>query len=195
MVIVLDDDSLFEFAQRCARAYCKKYGCQDQFDDAVGESCAFLLKLKQKGYWETLPDRELKRRTVLALVRWYQDATKKRSKFYRPMVADPIAEEVPDDDDLFERLEREEEFLTFIRRALVNAECVGYIDVIVDVARGGGVADVARKHKAKATSVRSLYKRFLFELNKLDRKRGVKIINAEDATEDEKKSCPLLMTR
>lgn len=191
--MTVTDANVFDFAQMCARVYCKRYSCWEQFDDAVGESCLFLLKLKAKGYWETLAPRELTRRTVLRLVRWYQDEHKLRSKNRPTVIA--IIDDLEDADDRIERLERDEENLSMIRRAVNNANCVDCLDVILDVVRGERIEDTARKHKMKSSSLRRIYKRFLFELNKLDRKRGVKIINAEDATEDEKKSCPLLMTR
>ena len=189
---MLNDDSLEQFATRCARLYCKRYSCWEQFDDAVGESCLFLLKLKAKGYWETLAPRELTRRTVLRLVRWYQDEHKLRSKNRPTIIA--IIDDLEDADDRIERLERDEENLSMIRRAVNNANCVDCLDVILDVVRGERIEDAARKHKMKSSSLRRIYGRFLFELKKAGNIRGVKIVNAEDATEEEKLSCPLLMT-
>ena len=189
--MTLDDASLLSFARQCAKAYCRRYAAQSQFDDAVQEACVYLLE--NRGKW-TQPAAKLKRRVVGELVRKYQNERKLRSKFYRPIqYVESAPEEIADDADL-ERLERRDWLCARIRRAAANAGCADCLELLEAVALGEDVKSAASRFRVGVSKVRALYKRFLTELKKMSDAPGMILFDLADASEEETEECPLFKT-
>ena len=187
----MTDDSLVKLAKHCASSYCKQYKCWDRYDDAIGESCLFLLKLKEKGFWDTLEPSQLAHRTKLQLVRWYQNENKTRRK-YRLKRA-PFEERIAIVDDRIDEIDRRDEDLSVIRRAAA----------MLAVSTGSNLSwrrlcmtieATARKYNVNSRMFRNVYSKFRFELQKIaSGSGGVEIVDIADLTEEEIESCPLLM--
>ncbi len=191
--MTLDDDSLVKLARHCASSYCKQYKCWDRYDDAIGESCLFLLNLKEKGFWDTLEPSQLAHRTKLQLVRWYQNENKTRRKYRlkRAPFEERIAIVV---DDRIDEIDRRDEDLSVIRRAAANAGCLDCLEPVLDVVYGMTIEATARKYNVNSRMFRNVYSKFRFELQKIaSGSGGVEIVDIADLTEEEIESCPLLM--
>lgn len=163
----MTDDQLFPLAQKCASAYCSKFGSWAQFDDATQEACVFLLRNRTK--W-SLPENELRNRTVLALVRWYQNENglRRKSRLQR----------VDLDVELVE--ERKDDALAIIDAAL---ERFPYEQGIIrDLIAGFDRKTVAKNHKIRLSEVDRIFKEFKSELCKF----------SDLPVKGEKESCPLL---
>ena len=188
----LDDDSLAKLARYCASSYCKQYNCWDQYDDAIGESCLFLLALKEKGCWQTLAPPQLAHRTKFQLVRWYQNENKTRCK--HRLKRAPFEEQIAVVDERLDEIDRRDEDMSVIRRAATNAGCLDCLDLVVDVVYGMTIEATARKYNVNSRMFRNVYSKFRFELQKIaSGNSGVEIVDGADLTEEEIESCPLLM--
>ena len=163
----MTDDQLFSFAQKCAKAYCSEYGAWSQEEDAVQEACVFLLKNRAK--WD-LPDSTLRTRTVLALVRWYQNENGLRRK--------TRLQRVDLDVELVE--ERKDDALAIIDAALERFPYEQ--DIIRDLIAGFDRKTVAKNHKIRLSEVDRIFKEFKSELCKF----------SDLPVKGEKESCPLL---
>ena len=163
----MTDDQLFPLAQKCASAYCSKFGSWAQFDDATQEACVFLLRNRTK--W-SLPENELRNRTVLALVRWYQNENGLRRKSRLQRV----------DFDV-EKIEAEE--TENAARAVIEAalERFDEKELILDLITGAGRKQVAEKYGVRLSEVDRIYKEFKTELCKFSNK----------PVKGEIESCPL----
>ena len=186
--MTLDDASLLSFARQCAKAYCRRYAAQSQFDDAVQEACVYLLE--NRGKW-TQPAAKLKRRVVGELVRKYQNERKLRSKFYRPMqYVESVPDRIQDDADL-EQIERRDWLCARIRRAASNAERADCMEFFAAVALGEDIKTASARFRMSVSQGRALYKRFLTELKKLSDAPGMVLFDLSDAQDEEIEQCPL----
>lgn len=86
----MTDNDVLQLAQESARVYCRRYSSYENYDDAVGDACVYLLEHREK--WDQEP-RKLKRRVVGELVRGYQRAHGLRLK--RPPIRVALDFETP----------------------------------------------------------------------------------------------------
>lgn len=165
----MTDEQLFPFARACASAYCARYGAWSQLDDATQEACVFLLKNRAK--WNR-SESALRNRTILALVRWYQNENGLRRKT-RLQRVDFDVENVPATD-------KEDD-----ARAIVEAALERFPDeeaIIRDLIAGADRKTVATNHKVRLSEVDRIFKEFKSELCKF----------SDQPVKGEEESCPLL---
>jgi hypothetical protein len=151
-----------------------------------------LLKLKEKGFWDTLEPSQLAHRTKLQLVRWYQNENKTRRKYRLKRAS--FEERIAIVDDRIDEIDRRDEDLSVIRRAAANAGCFDCLEPVLDVVYGMTIEATARKYNVNSRMFRNVYSKFRFELQKIaSGSGGVEIVDIADLTEEEIESCPLLM--
>lgn len=189
----LTEDTLFEFAQDCAKVYCARHAAWRRYDDAVQEACVFLLRQRDKGKWETLSKPQLMFRTVNALVRWYQQEKRIRNKF-RVEIEYGGAPDVADPQNDYERVDNFDEFHALSVRAARNAQLSGCVEMLEELARGYDALETVKKYGIAPTRARELYRKFLFEFKKLQPSPGMSVFDPDEMTEEEKIECPLFKT-
>lgn len=175
---MITDVNLFDFAQKVATTYCKRYGSWDQFDDSVQEVCVHLLENPR--YLE-IEERLLLRQEVLSLIRKYQNSNGLRRKTRIEIVAyDPAHEAQPTterDDDTFEASELFE--LATRKARLTDFE----IDLVKKCVSGEQTREtLAKEYGVTVYRIEQLIRATTIELCKL----------SDEPVKGETESCPLL---
>lgn len=169
---MLEEDKLFEFAKECAAIYCQRRSAWSQFDDATQEACLFLLKNRDK--W-TLPQKFLRKQTVFALVRWYQNERRLRRQRKLERVDMPT-------ETLFDANEQEQkiEAREIVELAIANAKETS--GIFRDYLEGRTLREIAEKHGTTTWRALEVVKNVKREIAKL----------SDEPLEGEKEECPLL---
>ncbi len=175
---MITDVNLFDFAQKVATTYCKRYGSWEQFDDSVQEVCVRLLENRR--YWN-MDARLLIRQEVLSLIRKHQNANGLRRKTRIEIVAyDPSREAQPTTEHDDETLESCELFEIATRKARLT-------DFEIDLVKKGISGEetretIAKEHGVTVYRIEQLIKTTTVELCKL----------CDEPVKGEVESCPLL---
>ena len=175
---MMTDVELFDFAQKVATTYCKRYGSWTQFDDSVQEVCVHLLENPR--YLE-MENRLLVRQEVLSLIRKYQNANGLRRKTRIEIVAyDPAFEgqsTTERDDGHFEASEL---FEIATRKARLT-------DFEVDLVKKGISGEETRENLAREYGVT------VYRIEQLIRATTVELCKlCDDPVKGEVEECPLL---
>lgn len=189
---MLTESNLFEFAQKCARAYCARFKAWSRLDDAVGDACAYLLERKEK--WSQ-PERTLKARVVGELTRLYQNEFGLRLKQppKRASVDVEKLEDVAKENGATRGIRSDDSLLEIMRRALDQPDVAPYRDAIEDIlCLDYSKKEIAEKHGLTQSQLSVVYKRYKNACRRLVPGRGVVIVDSSlDATEE----TPLFLLR
>lgn len=178
------DDDVFTLAKKSARLYCKKFNAFNQLDDAISEACVFILTQRRRGRLEALEEPQIKRRTVLALIRWFQNENGLRRTTKLTRV--PLSDEHESNKSSINEYEERETQLNLIRRAASNAQALDCLDVIYSIFTGEAIANVCKSKRLNKKIIAKVFIRFKFELGKLMRADTFEVENNGDT-----EKCPL----
>lgn len=175
---MLQISELDSFARYCALEYCRRYcgGSRDAFGDAYGITSVYLLKHQR--LWTVVSRAELLRRSLLNLIRVYQDehGLRRKTPTRRATVDDyPPIENWADWRDDLDEVDRRDEARNLVRRAAANAGVEDRLDLLLAIADGATRREVAERFATTVSDVDRIWKSFQYEALKIGDADGVKI--------------------
>lgn len=186
--MTVTDANVFDFAQMCARVYCKRYNAWSQLDDATQDACLYLLNAREK--WAQ-PKSKLINRTVGELVRNYQKEHGLRRK-NRPKKVDLNLSKIEDRRSESQEVDSRR---LIVERALGQPDVAPYKALVQDLlACDASFAAIAKKHGVTKARVSQIFKLFKSVCRRLDAdKSGVVLVDVEelDLTDAEKEKMRL----
>lgn len=178
---MIEEKDVLPFAKAVARSYCSLSGSWNNYDDAVGESCVFLLEHRE--FW-IRPTTWLKRRVIGQLIRNYQNerGLRRKHKTTTNHVDESLIAPQKDKTDSNKVDERNR----IIDRALQQPDVAQDSAIIRDILGGVSREEVAKKYKITQGRVSQLFHQFRIACLRLD------VDTIRRPTTEEKERYPLL---
>lgn len=182
---MITEDDVFEFAQKCARAYCRRFNAWSRLDDAIGDACAYLLEHREK--WSN-SNGALTVRVVGELISSYQKEYGLLLKNSPKIVVGDMSRvedsRKTNDDPRFE----------IMRRALRQPEIAPYAEIVEDIISLNYTrAEIAKKHGSTQSRLSQIFKTYKNVCRRLSEVQSVELANPDelDLTTKEKEKMEL----